>query len=119
MPAHPVAGQAYRQEFYPGEAEDLAEVTELGATKAVGPQEYADVLVIKEWNPLEPDVVEQKCYAPGLGMIAEETVAGGDDRRAHRDGGPAVTPPADGQHRSHAAGRRRWRRSCVSQTPAT
>ncbi|HET8619574.1 MAG TPA: hypothetical protein VFM27_11470 [Acidimicrobiales bacterium] len=80
MPAHPVAGQAYRQEFYPGEAEDLAEVTELGATKAVGPQEYGDVLVIKEWNPLEPEVVEQKYYAPGLGMIAEETVAGGDDR---------------------------------------
>jgi hypothetical protein len=38
------------------------------------------VLVIKEWNPLEPDVVEQKYYAPGIGVIAEDTVTGGDEK---------------------------------------
>jgi hypothetical protein len=80
MPAHPAPGQAYRQEFYPGQAEDLAEVSEVGTTKAIGLREYTDVVVIKEWNPLEPDVIEQKYYAPGIGVIAEETVEGGDDR---------------------------------------
>jgi hypothetical protein len=79
MQAHPEVGQAYRQEYYPGEAEDLAEVVEVGATKAVALGEYDDVVVIEEWNPLEPDVVEDKFYAPGVGAIAEEKVAGGDE----------------------------------------
>jgi hypothetical protein len=79
MPAHPTRGQAYRQEFYPGEAEDLAEITELDATKSIAMGDYDHVLVVKEWNPLDPDVVEQKYYAPGIGMIAEDTVTGGDD----------------------------------------
>jgi hypothetical protein len=80
MPAHPEAGQAYRQEFYPGEAEDLAEVVRLGAADDVPTGSYHDVVVIEEWNPLEPDVVEQKHYAPGVGQILEETTVGGDGR---------------------------------------
>jgi hypothetical protein len=80
MPAHPEAGQAYRQEFYPGEAEDLAEVVRLGAADDVPTGSYHDVVVIEEWNPLEPDVVEQKLYAPGVGQILEETTVGGDGR---------------------------------------
>ena len=79
MQAHPTADQAYRQEFYPDHAEDLAQVTELGATKSIAMGDYQDVLVIKEWNPLDPDVVEQKYYAAGIGMIAEDTVTGGND----------------------------------------
>jgi hypothetical protein len=80
MTAHPEVGQAYRQEFYPGQAEDMAEVTAVGASRTVARGDYGDVVVIKEWNPLEPDVIEQKYYAPGIGVIAEETLAGGDDR---------------------------------------
>jgi hypothetical protein len=80
MQAHPAVGQAYRQEFYPGQAEDLAEVSAVGTTKAIGLGEYRDVVVVKEWNPLEPDVVEQKYYAPGIGVIAEDTVTGGDEQ---------------------------------------
>jgi hypothetical protein len=79
MHAHPTVGQAYRQEFYPGQAEDLAEITELDATKSIGMGDYDHVLVIKEWNPLDPDVVEQKYYAPDIGMIAEDTITGGND----------------------------------------
>ena len=80
MQAHPAAGQAYRQEYYPGQAEDMAEVSQVGTTKQIGLGDYQDVLVIKEWNPLEPDVVEQKYYAPGIGVIAEDTVTGGDEK---------------------------------------
>src|SRR5262245_59624161 len=80
MQAHPAPGQAYRQEYYKGHAEDMAEVAQVGTTKAIGLGEYRDVLVIKEWNPLEPDVVEQKYYAPGVGVIAEDTVTGGDEK---------------------------------------
>jgi hypothetical protein len=79
MPAHPQAGQAYRQEFYAGQAEDLAEVTQVDATRATDLGDYDNVVVTKEWNPLDPDVVENKYYAPGVGVIAEETLTGGDD----------------------------------------
>lgn len=79
MQPHPEVGQAYRQELYAGEAEDLAEVTDVGTTKSIGLGDYRDVVVIREWNPLEPDVVEDKFYAPGVGPIAEEKVQGGDE----------------------------------------
>lgn len=80
MPADPTVGKAYRQEYYPGEAEDLAEVERRGEFASVPAGEFDDVLVIKEWNPLEPDVVEEKYYAPGVGLILEVVVEGGDGR---------------------------------------
>ena len=78
MLAHPAVGDAYRQEYYEGEAEDMGEVLEVGATKELGLGSYEDVLVTEDWNPLEPDVVEEKSYAPGVGLIFEAKVAGGD-----------------------------------------
>jgi hypothetical protein len=38
------------------------------------------VLVTREWNPLEPGVVERKYYARGVGLILEEQVKGGSER---------------------------------------
>jgi hypothetical protein len=78
MLAHPEVGDAYRQEYYVGEAEDMGEVLEVGATKAVALGSYDDVLVTEDWNPLEPDVIEQKSYAPGVGLIFEAKVEGGE-----------------------------------------
>ena len=78
MLAHPEVGDAYRQEYYVGEAEDMGEVLEVGVTVEIGLGSYEDVLVTQDWNPLEPDVVEQKSYARGVGLILEEKVEGGD-----------------------------------------
>jgi hypothetical protein len=80
MPADPQVGDAYRQEYYEGEAEDLAEVIELGASVSVPAGDYDQVVVIREWNPLEPDVVEDKHHAPGVGVVLESLVEGGDGR---------------------------------------
>jgi hypothetical protein len=80
MPAEPRPGHAYRQEFYPGEAEDLAEVLRVDGTAAVPVGAFEDVVTIREWNPLEPAVVEEKHYAAGVGMISENTVTGGSER---------------------------------------
>ncbi|HET6949794.1 MAG TPA: hypothetical protein VFI47_05445 [Acidimicrobiales bacterium] len=80
MPADPQVGDAYRQEFYAGEAEDLAEVLRLDASETVAGTTYDRLLVTQEWNPLEPDVVEEKSYAPGIGMVLEATTAGGEGR---------------------------------------
>jgi len=80
MEADPNVGDVYRQEFYRGEAEDLAEVVRVAVAETVAFGSYDDVTVIKEWNPLLPDVVEEKYYAAGVGMILEVAVRGGDDR---------------------------------------
>lgn len=80
MESTPRVGDAYRQEFYPGEAEDLAEVVREGTAETVAFGSYDDLTVIKEWNPLAPDVVEEKYYAAGVGLILEVAVRGGDDR---------------------------------------
>jgi hypothetical protein len=83
MPARPRPGQAYRQEFYRGEAEDMAEVVRVNGRVRVPVGAYEQVLVTREWTPLEPDVVEEKRYAPGIGLVEEQTVRGdGTERTA-------------------------------------
>lgn len=80
MPAGPVEGDAYRQEFYEGEAEDLGEVRRVEPSLDTPTGAYADVLVTGEWTPLEPEVVEEKYYAEGVGMVLEVKVQGGTGR---------------------------------------
>lgn len=77
MPADPAVGDANRQEYYSGEAEDMGEVLEVGASHAIAAGDYDDVLVTVEWSPLEPDVVENKYFAPGVGLIQAVKVSGG------------------------------------------
>jgi hypothetical protein len=80
MPADPIPGQAYRQEYLEGEAEDMAEVGRLGSTEQVPYGTLTGLLVTKEWTPLEPDVVEEKYYAKGIGLVLEVVTAGGEGR---------------------------------------
>lgn len=80
MKATPVVGDAYRQEFYPGEAEDLAEIVRDGVSEQVAFGTFEDLIVIEEWNPLDPAVVEEKYYAAGVGMVLETTIEGGSGR---------------------------------------
>lgn len=80
MHAEPRVGVGYRQEFYEGEAEDLAEVLRLDGTADTPYGDFDGLLVIEEWNPLEPDVVEHKYYASGVGVVLEVMTRGGDER---------------------------------------
>ena len=80
MQADPIVGESYRQEYYQGEAEDLAQVFARGESATVPFGSYDDLLVVREWNPLEPDVVEHKHYAAGIGTVLEEKVEGGSER---------------------------------------
>jgi len=79
MPAHPHVGDTYRQEYYAGEAEDMARVLALDAAVTVPYGSFTDVLVTREWTPLEPGVAEKKFYAPCVGNVLIRQVAGGDD----------------------------------------
>ena len=49
--------------------------------KVTGPTgTYAGVLQTEDTTPLEPKLVEHKYYARGVGVVAEETVAGGHEQ---------------------------------------
>jgi hypothetical protein len=76
MPADPTVGHAYRQEFYPDVAMDLGEVVRVGERTTVAAGSYEDVVVTRDWNPLEPEVVEEKHYAPGVGLVFETHTRG-------------------------------------------
>lgn len=69
MLADPAPGVCYQQEYYAGEAEDMARILRLGASVSVEYGDFDDCLVTKEWTPLDPGVVEQKYYAPGVGLV--------------------------------------------------
>jgi hypothetical protein len=79
MPAHPTVGHAYRQEYMKGEAEDLGQILQIDANAKVPYGSFDAVVVTRDWNPLEPDIVEQKRYAPGVGVVMETTESGGSD----------------------------------------
>lgn len=77
MLADPQEGDAYRQEFYAGEAEDVAEIHAFDQTVTVPAGSFEGVLVTEDWSLLDPEVHERKWYAPGIGVVFEEIVAGG------------------------------------------
>jgi hypothetical protein len=69
MQADPKVGESYRQEYYEGEAEDMAKVLSLNESLTVPYGSFDDVLVTKEWTPLEPSYHEHKYYARGVGQV--------------------------------------------------
>jgi hypothetical protein len=80
VPAEPEVGMTYRQEHYAGEAEDAAEVLSLSERAEVPYGSFTDVLLTKDLTPLEPDVLEYKLYAPGVGPVLVLGVSGGSGR---------------------------------------
>jgi hypothetical protein len=80
IPAHPEPGMTYREEYYAGHAEDGAEILSRNAHAAVPYGSFDHVLQTRNFTPLEPDLVEEKFYAGGVGPVLEITVTGGSDR---------------------------------------
>jgi hypothetical protein len=80
MPAEPRVGDRYRQEYYRGEAEDIAEVLSTTERAQVPAGSYDGVVKTKDTTPLEPRVLEHKYYARGVGPVLTVDVAGGGAR---------------------------------------
>src|SRR5215212_295433 len=80
MEAHPKKGDKYQQEFAAGVAEDMAQVIGFEDSFCVRYGCFENVLVTREWTPLERGVVENKYYAPGVGFIFGVMVKGGDEQ---------------------------------------
>lgn len=75
MPGHPAPGAPYRQEYGPGAAEDMAQVIETDASVKTPFGAFAHCVRTKEWSLLEAGA-EKKWYAPGIGMVREESPTG-------------------------------------------
>jgi len=80
MQANPQVSKSYRQEYYKGEAEDMAEVLGLNESASVPYGSYKNCLKTKDWSPHEPDVIENKYFSQGIGEVLSVTVKGGSDR---------------------------------------
>jgi hypothetical protein len=80
MPAHPRVGMRYRQEQYKGHAEDRAKIVSLDERVRVPLRRYRHTMMTLETSPLEPDVLEAKFYARGVGVVLAVDLSGGTDR---------------------------------------
>jgi hypothetical protein len=78
MKATLVPGDTYRQEYYPGEAEDMGEIVALGVLVTLADGSAYSCLQTRDWNPLEADSVEFKYYAPDIGVVVEEKEDGSE-----------------------------------------
>jgi hypothetical protein len=71
VPGLPLVGARYFQEIAPGVALDRAEVRQVDVTARTPFGNFTGVLVTEETTPLEPDALETKRYAPGVGLIQD------------------------------------------------
>lgn len=74
MFGNPVIGLHYRQELYSGEAEDEGEVVGNNESVTVAAGTFDGCLKIRETNPLDPESLEYKYYASGVGLVNVEKI---------------------------------------------
>lgn len=77
MLASPRQGLSYLQEFYEGEAEDMAKVLRVGVNVSVEFGDFENCIETKEWTSLDRGAIEHKYYAPGVGLVYIEELTGG------------------------------------------
>jgi len=74
MEANPQAGDSYRQEYLPGEAEDQAEVASLSETVTVPYGTFTNCIMTKEHTALAPGDIENKYYCPHIGLMRSHDI---------------------------------------------
>jgi hypothetical protein len=76
MLANPRVPDAYRQEYQRGNAEDTAWIVNRGTSVSVPYATFHGALTSLEFARIEPKVVDQKIYAPGVGIVLEKALTG-------------------------------------------
>ena len=77
MEGNPKPGDTYRQEYYPGHAEDQARVLGSGGAVKVPYRSFKQTLATVERSALEPGAREKKYYGAGIGEIKSRVLKGG------------------------------------------
>jgi hypothetical protein len=72
MPGTILLGARYYQEIAPSVALDRAEIIDTGQVIQTPSGDFSDTLITRETTELEPDEVELKYYASGIGLVQEE-----------------------------------------------
>lgn len=72
MLADPQVGDAYRQEYLAGQAEDVAEVVMLNVTVNVAAGMFTGCVKTREVSVIDRSYEEFKYYCPGIGVVLEE-----------------------------------------------
>ena len=80
MPADPQPGLAFREEYYKGKAEDNGEVLSTEEMADVPFGHFDNVLLTKETITIEPDELEYKLWAKGVGVVLALGISGDGDR---------------------------------------
>jgi hypothetical protein len=80
MVGKPTVGVRYRQEYYKGHAEDEAEIIDTNASARVAYGSFKQVVKTKDYTVLEPNLIEHKYFARGLGFVLVEHVKGPPER---------------------------------------
>jgi hypothetical protein len=80
MPADPQPGLAYRQEYFKGEAEDNGTILSTDEIAEVPFGRFDEALLTKDTITIEPNVLEYKLYAKGVGLVLTLDISGGDGR---------------------------------------
>jgi len=81
MYADPAAhlGETYRQEYYAGEAEDMADLLSVSESVTVPYGSFTGVVQTRDYTPLEPGVEEHKFYARGIGLVRSVDLNTGEE----------------------------------------
>jgi len=87
MLADPQVGMVYREEYYAGEAEDLAEIVSINETVTVAAGTFEGCVQTRNLSALEP-IEEFKFHCPGVGTVLEVE----DDERVELTVFTAPTP---------------------------
>src|SRR6266516_7231179 len=80
MQRHPQIGRQFRQEWLPGEAEDVFKAIAKKAAVRVPFGSFKHALLTQETTALEPDVVDHKYYVRGIGEVTEVSVKGAQEK---------------------------------------
>jgi hypothetical protein len=79
MKAEQKIGDSYRQEYYPGEAEDMRDTIATGLTISTKLGTYTDCVKVYDWTPLDKASREYKYYCPQVGsLVLNEDLTTGD-----------------------------------------
>jgi hypothetical protein len=79
MPAQPMVGQSFKQEDAKNVAEDCSRIVDLNASVKTRFVSSNEALKTEEFSLLEPDVLDNKYYVRGIGLVREQTIQGGSD----------------------------------------
>jgi hypothetical protein len=77
MPAHPTLGKRkYQQEYAPNVAADVEQIVRTSRSVCEPLRCYAHVVQANETTVLSPGTLAAKYYAPGVGLVGEDTLSG-------------------------------------------